>query len=147
MVDPYYLDKLIYYHLKNNLEYSNNKLLPGGTEAEIFNKRTLNLLLKIIPDTNQTEYLTYYITKNIDQFNAGSLPIKKTHRSKKSLSIDTLNDYLFVKKFLIEMKIEKKQYSYDMDDIIRFLINNKKKKNLVNIEEKINTNLKWKKIN
>ena len=128
LVDPYYLDKLIYYHLKNNLEYSNNKLLPGGTEAEIFNKRTLNLLLKIIPDPNQTEYLTYYITKNIDQFNTGSLPIKKTHRSKKSLSIDTLNDYLFVKKFLIEMKIEKKQYSYDMDDIIRFLMNNKKKK-------------------
>ena len=29
LIDPYYLDKNIEFHLKNNLEYSNNKKLPS----------------------------------------------------------------------------------------------------------------------
>ena len=48
LIDPNYLDKLINFHLKNNLEYSNNKDLPGGTEVEIFNQELLKFLLKVI---------------------------------------------------------------------------------------------------
>ena len=84
LIDPYYLDKLIDFHLKNNLEYSNNKALPGGTEVEIFNQELLKFLLKVIKDQNN-EYLTFYIQKYKDQFNTGSLPIRSKHISKKSL--------------------------------------------------------------
>ena len=38
LIDPYYLDKNIEFHLKNNLEYSNNKKLPSGMEVEILIK-------------------------------------------------------------------------------------------------------------
>ena len=38
LIDPHYVDKLVNYHSSNNFEYSNNKLLPGGTEVEIFHK-------------------------------------------------------------------------------------------------------------
>ena len=147
LIDPYYLDKLVNYHSSNNFEYSNNKLLPGGTEVEIFNKKLLKLLLKIIPNSDQTEYLTYYISKNPDQFNIGSLPIKKSHRSKKSLTLDTTNDYLFLKKFLTNMALKNKRYSYNMDDVINFLKKNKKKENPVLQEEQVDTNLKWQILN
>ena len=46
LIDPNYLDKLINFHLKNNLEYSNNKDL-GGTEVEIFNQELLKFLLRL----------------------------------------------------------------------------------------------------
>lgn len=147
LIDPHYVDKLVNYHSSNNFEYSNNKLLPGGTEVEIFNKELLKLLLKIIPNNDQTEYLTYYISKNSDQFNVGSFPIKKIHRSKKSLTLDTTNDYLFLKKFLTKMSLKNKRYSYNMDDVINFLKKNNKKKNPVFKEEKIDTNLQWQILN
>ena len=146
LIDPYYLDKLIDYHLKNNLEYSNNKDLPSGTEVEIFNQELLKFLLKVIKNQDGTEYLTFYIQKYKDQFNTGSLPISSKHKSKKSLTIDTQNDYLFVKNFLSIMKSKNKTYNYQMNDIISFLKNNKKKKNLTQQKLNINTDFLWKKI-
>ena len=146
LIDPHYLDKLIDYHLKNNLEYSNNKGLPGGTEVEVFNHELLKFLLKVIKDQDGTEYLTFYIQKYKDQFNTGSLPIPNKHKSKISLTIDTPNDYLFVKKFLNKMKSKNRKYNYQMDDIIFFLKKNKKRKNLISRKLSINTDFVWKKI-
>jgi len=148
LIDPNYLDKLVIFHKSKNLDYSSNKKLPGGTEVEIFNKSLLNLLLKIIPNTDQTEYLTYYISRNTDQFNVGSLPVKKKHCSNKSLTLDTSNDFFYIKKFLNKMKLKNKKYSYDMDDVINFLNHNKKKKNIISRPvENIDSNLRWEKLN
>lgn len=148
LIDNNYLDKLVIFHKSKNLDYSSNKKLPGGTEVEIFNKSLLNLLLKIIPNTDQTEYLTYYISRNIDQFNVGSLPVKKKHCSNKSLTLDTLDDFFYIKKFLNKMALKNKKYSYDMDDVLNFLNHNKKKKNIISrAVENIDSNLKWEKLN
>jgi len=146
LIDPHYLDKLIDYHLRNNLEYSNNKALPGGTEVEVFNHELLKFLLKVIKNQDGTEYLTFYIKRYKDQFNIGSLPIPNKHKSKKSLTIDTPNDYLFVKKFLNKMKSKNRKYDYQMDDIIFFLKKNKKNFFSINQKLSINTDFVWKKI-
>ena len=148
LIDPEYLDKLIDFHLNKNLEYSNNKALPGGTEVEIFNKDLISFLLKVIKNKDGTEYLTFYIQKYKDQFNCGSLNIPSKHRSDDSLTIDTLNDFLFVKNFLVKMKNVNKRYDYKMDDIIGYLKKNKKKSSGNQLKKKINinTDFEWKKI-
>lgn len=148
LIDPEYLDKLINFHLKKNLEYSNNKGLPGGTEIEIFNSSLLRFLLKMIKNKDDTEYLTFFINRFKDQFSCGSLNVPKKHRSTQSLTIDTKYDFEFVKSFLFKMKREKKKYNYNMDDVIKFLKKNKKKN--INLSPtkltEINTDFKWTKI-
>lgn len=147
LIDYRYLDKLIDFHLKNNLEYSNNKDLPGGTEVEIFNKELLFFLSKVIIDKFNTEYLTFFVERYVDQFNTGKLKILKKHRSNQTMTIDTKDDFLFVKGFLNLMQLKNKKYNYNIDDIISYLKKNKKK--IVvnkNITKKINTDFKWEKI-
>tara|TARA_X000001036_G_scaffold275022_1_gene255434 strand:+ start:980 stop:2743 length:1764 start_codon:yes stop_codon:yes gene_type:complete len=146
LIDPFYLDKLIKFHLENNLEYSNNKNLPGGTEVEIFNTNILKFLLDTIDDLSGTEYLTFFIQRYKDQFITGSLNIPKKHQSQQSLTIDTTNDFLFVKKFLKLMSKNKMKYDYTMDDIISYLQKNKKKNPISKKPILINTDLKWEKI-
>ncbi len=146
LIDPSYLDKLIKYHLDSNLEYSHNKELPGGTEVEIFNLDILRFLLNTIIDKNNTEYLTLFIQKHLDQFITGSLKVSKKHKSKKSLTIDTYEDYIFVKKFLKDMKKKNLNYEYSLDHIIQYLRKNKKKKQKTKKLININTELKWEKI-
>ena len=41
LIDPYFLDKTVELHLNKNLNYSDNKLLPSGTEVEIFDTSLL----------------------------------------------------------------------------------------------------------
>ena len=77
LIDPIYLDKLINFHLNNNLEYSNNKDLPGGTEVEIFNLDLLKFLMEFIKEPDNTEYLTFFINNYKDQFINSSLVILK----------------------------------------------------------------------
>ncbi len=148
LIDPEYLDKLIDFHSKKNLEYSNNKDLPGGTEVEIFNKSLLSFLLKMVKNKDDTEYLTFFIDRFKDQFSCGSLNVPKKHRSNQSLTIDTKNDFKVVKNFLSKMKKENKKYNYNMDDVVNYLKKNKKKK--INLLSKklieVNTDFKWEKI-
>ncbi len=146
LIDPVYLDKLINFHLNNNLEYSNNKDLPGGTEVEIFNLDLLNFLMKCIKEPNNTEYLTFFINDYKDQFINSSLVIPKKHISQHSLTIDTSADFLFVKNFLNNMKKRNLKYEYTMDHIINYLKKNKRKKNIINKTIKLNTELEWEKI-
>ena len=83
-----------------------------------------------------------------DQFNINSLKVPNKHRSDLSLTIDTKEDFLFVKKFLQQMKLKKKNYEYKMDDIISFLKKNKKKplKNRLKKTININTDFAWEKV-
>ncbi len=148
LIDPEYLDKLINFHLKKNLEYSNNKSLPGGTEVEIFNISLLRFLLKTIKNGDNTEYLTFFIDRFKDQFSSGSLSVPAKHKSTQSLTIDTKYDFQFVKNFLIKMKKENKKYNYKMDDVVMYLKKNKKK-TISSSSKKltdINTDFKWEKI-
>ena len=145
LIDPIYLDRLINFHLKNNLEYSNNKDLPGGTEVEIFNLDLLNFLITTIKEPNNTEYLTFFINDYKDQFINNSLVVPDKHKSQHSLTIDTTSDFLFVKNFLNNMKNQNLEYGYTLDHIIEYLRKNKRKKNIQKTI-KLNTELEWEKI-
>lgn len=134
-----YLQKAIEYHLINNLDYTDHKDLPGGTETEIINFKILNLINKYALDASNTEYLTYYINKNKRYFRVGSAEVLKKHKKHKfSLSIDNQNDLNFVKPFLETLDKENKIKNYNIEDLIKYF-KNKTKKKINKKDLKINT--------
>ena len=141
LIDTDYMEKAIDYHLSNNLDYTDHKKLPSGTETEIFNRRILDFIDKNSEDSSGTEYLTYYIKDNEQYFRTGSAPVEKKHQKNIRLTIDNLKDYKFVMPFLKEMQIKNKLLTYDINDIISFY---KEKKNSQKTKKKIviNTTLK-----
>ena len=149
LIDPYYLDKTIDFHLENNFEYTDNKALPSGTEVEIFNKEILKKIHFLAKDPSGTEYLTFYIKKNLNFFKTGSLKIKEKVHKKLKLTLDTPTDYKIIKSFLEGMHKQNKLFSYTLDDILKFYTKNSKlfKKNKKTIKGlNVNTELEWKKI-
>ncbi len=149
LIDPYYLDKNIEFHLKNNLEYSNNKKLPSGMEVEIFNKELLFDIEKISVDTKNTEYLTFYVEDNIQQIQNATLNIGKDYRNIR-MTLDNENDFKIIKIFLELMEKKKKLFSYSLSEVIKFykknnfLFRKSKSKKIRGFD--INTSFNWKKL-
>ena len=135
LVDPNYMDQAIKFHLENNLDYTDHKRLPSGTETEVFNRNTLNFINLNAKDNSGTEYLTYYIKKNEFLFRTGSAPVVKKHNKKIRLTIDNSKDLNFVKPFLKKMILMNKIDSFNLDDVVNFYGNKK------NIQKKISKNL------
>ena len=150
LVDPHYLDLTVNLHLRKNLQYTDSKKLPSGTEVEVFDYKLLKLIYNLSEDSSGTEYLTYYLDNHKHQFKVGSLNITNNYRDKIRLTLDTKKDLKVIKKFLEKMKSEKKLMNYKLKDIINFYKNNKKlfNNNKINNKRKIliNTKFNWEKI-
>ena len=149
LIDPTYLDLTIESHLTKNLEYSNNKKLPSGTEVELFDKELLNSIYVLAKDSSGTEYLTFYIDRYKNQFATGTYEVLKKHQKKIRLTIDTPKDFKVVSNFLNKMKKKGKLFNYDMDDICNFERKNKKlfkQRKITNKKIQVNTDFQWEKI-
>ena len=149
MIDSFYLAKTIEHHLRSNSNYTDAKALPSGTEVEVFDASTLQLILELSNDTNGTEYLTNYIIDNSSQFKTSSLPVPEKHKLNYRLTIDTKEDFSLVSKMIDYFKLIGKHYSYDMDDIIKFMESNPELANINNhIQQRvkpisIDSGLQW----
>ncbi len=145
LIDHKYLDIAIRHHLSKNSDYTDHKLLPSGTETEVFSHVFLKKLNKAIMFNNDTEYLTTFITNHKDQFKISSAPVKKKHQSNFSMTIDTKNDFLKVKNFLISMEKKRNLYNYSIDNVVKYLkkLNKQKYKNIKKKKYKPNTSLNW----
>ena len=150
LIDPYFLDKTVDLHLEKNLNYSENRSLPRGTEVEIFDTNLLKKIYHLAQDSSGSEYLTFYINKYKDQFNTFSLPVEKKFNKQIRLTLDTQDDFKIIEKFLQKMKKGKKLFNYTMSDIFNFYFNNKNifisRKIKTKVNNKVNTNFLWKKI-
>ena len=151
MVDPDYIDKSITEHNRLNADYTSSKNLPSGTEVEVFNYRVLKLIFDISEDSSGSEYLTNYINDNKNFFKINEIKINPKHKLDYRLTIDTIEDFLLVKKLLEHMKKINKEYNYTLEDIKNFF--NKFPK-LIKINKRVvqkkmpihfNTKLDWSK--
>ena len=142
LIDVDYMDKAIKYHLENNLDYTDLKKLPSGTEVEVFNRKILNFINKNAIDSSGTEYLTYYIKDNQDCFRTGSAPILKKHQKKIRLTIDNKKDFRFVRPFLKNMVKKRKIDDFNIDDILAFYKSRTNKQITKQKNFNINTGLK-----
>ena len=152
LIDGGYLEKTINHHIDKNADYTDAKWLPSGTEVEVFDSHILKLIHNLAADSSGSEYLTNYITNNIDQFEAASLPINDKHKKHYRLTLDTKEDYQVIKLLLESMKEIGKEYDYTMDDIFNYFKNNSEVleiNRLVNQKAtpvSVNTEIEWKNI-
>ena len=151
LTDKYYAEKTINTHLKNNSDYTDCKNIPSGTEIEVFSVKTIRNLYENLVDSSGTEYLTNYIIENKDQFSISSCKVKKKHKSKVRLTIDTIEDFKNVEMMLKSFYKKKITYDYNIDDILNYYSLLKKKTKNSNIKQKVkpknfNTKLTWRKI-
>jgi N,N'-diacetyllegionaminate synthase len=120
LVDPIYIDRGLQYHLNSNAEYSDLKDLPSGTEVEYFDAKLLKEIHLLAKDPNWTEYLTFYITQNKDQYRTSSVPVEKNHSLDWRLTLDTVEDYEVIRILLEAMSKIGKPLDYRLEDIIEF---------------------------
>ncbi len=120
LIDPEYLEKGICYHKENNLDYTDCKSLPSGTEVEVINSSVLRNILNNAEDLEGTEYLTNYIVENNLIFNIGSLKVSKKHCKNYRLTLDTEKDFKVISALLNWCSNKGKKYNYNLDDIVEF---------------------------
>ena len=120
-----------------------HKKLLSGAETEIIDFKVLDFISENYKNLDDTEYLTNYIIDNKDFFNTGSTPVDQKHIVDTSMTIDTKDDYIYVKNFLNNYyKKNKNFYDYNMDDMIDYIKKIQKKKKKVFRIENLNTSLK-----
>jgi len=124
LIDSGYLQKTIHYHLERNAHYTDAKRLPSGTNVEVFDSYILKLIHELSKDSSGSEYLTNYITNNIDQFETASLTVEQRHDNDLRLTLDTEEDFEVITLLLEHMKNISKEFSYTMDDIFDFFEEN-----------------------
>lgn len=120
LVDPDYLDRAVAHHLSVNAEYSDLKTLPSGTEVEVFDARLLKQIHALAKKPEDTEYLTFYVTRNGDQVRQSAVPVQKEHERDWRLTIDTPEDYQVISRLLEAMRDQGKALDYRLDDIVAF---------------------------
>tara|TARA_B100000886_G_scaffold331859_2_gene283875 strand:- start:5538 stop:7265 length:1728 start_codon:yes stop_codon:yes gene_type:complete len=145
LIDPDYLDIAVRSHLRTNSDYTDHKKLPSGTETEIFSSKLLKNIMLTSYSSEDTEYLTNYVTDSKSEYICNSAPVKFFHQKRIRLTIDTKKDFIRVTKFLKQMKNENKLFDYRMNDIIKFF---KKNDSKISLKKKIqiNTNKDWSKL-
>lgn len=120
LVDPDYADRAVAFHLTHNLEYTDLKKLPSGTEIEVFDAALLRDLWHRAHDRDGTEYLTTYVVQNRDQFRTGSCPVAPEHARDWRLTLDTPEDLAVISALLAAMLAKGKPLNYRLDDIVEF---------------------------
>lgn len=120
LVDPTYIHQTVEYHLRNNIQYTDAKKLPSGTEVEVFDASFLKFICTLSKDSSGTEYLTNYIRNNADQFHTASLPVPERHCKDYRLTLDTQEDYEVIKRLLEYLESKGKPIDYTLDDICDF---------------------------
>ena len=132
LIDPYYIDKMIDFHLSNKFDYTFSKGLPIGSYAYVLDAKAVNRACQI-KKTNDTEVWGEYFTKtNLFKcgcFNACDL---NSIMPKLRLTVDTLEDFNFVEEIFSNLGKEKKVFT--LKEIINLC---RKKPDLLNINSHI----------
>lgn len=90
--DAVNIDKLINRHIETSADYTRTNRLPLGVTAEVIDRKMLRKLHDIMPDPNQSEYMSFY-SFNPDIFHCEVLePLPEQDRPYYSLTIDYPED-------------------------------------------------------
>jgi len=86
------IDRLVEHHIQSNAEYSRTGRLPLGMTSEVMSKPMLKKLHDLMPDPNQSEYMSFF-SFNPDVFHCEVLdPLDGQDRPYYSLTVDYPED-------------------------------------------------------
>ncbi len=120
LIDRDYVVAAVDHHLRSNAEYTDLKKLPSGTEVEVFDADLLRDIARLCADGEGTEYLTFYVVDNADQFRIAHAPVDARHAHDWRLTLDTPEDYEVVRRLLEGMRDQGRALDYSLDDIVTF---------------------------
>ncbi len=120
LADPEYVDRAIDHHLRMNMQYTDMKALPSGTEVEVFDAALLRTLGEAAKDSSGTEYLTTYVVRHRDQLRTSSGPVDERHRHNWRLTLDTDEDLEVIRALLEAMRSQGKALTYRLEDIVAY---------------------------
>jgi spore coat polysaccharide biosynthesis protein SpsF len=148
LIDPKIIDYVVKFFIKeypkydfvtnNNLFDKKKKSFPIGMNVSVFKKESLKKIYKIAKKKDLLEHPTlYFYREGKKEFNCYNIePPKKWHNKVKTrLTMDTLSDYIFLKKIYYSLK---KNNHSSLEKIFLYLQNNKKIVSInKNIKQKI----------
>jgi len=120
LIDRDYVCRAVDHHLRENAEYTDLKALPSGTEVEVFDAQLLSDIADLCADGEGTEYLTFYVVDNADQFRIAQAPVDAAHTHDWRLTLDTPEDYEVVRRLLEGLREAGHALDYGLDDIVQF---------------------------
>tara|TARA_B100000989_G_C19531090_1_gene469919 strand:- start:2844 stop:3602 length:759 start_codon:yes stop_codon:yes gene_type:complete len=134
LTDPYVLGKMINQHVLNKADYTYTESIPIGTRPEIISMNFLKFLSNNIEDKNNTEYLTFYLKKNLGQLkNLFEIKYEKI-LSNETLTVDTYEDFDYLKRIFVELNSDP---LVSLKEIINVINNKKIEKKRSKIQPKI----------
>jgi len=110
-INIYFLKKLIKYHINSNYEYTTSmESLPIGMGSEIFSERALKKSYFKAKKKDQCEHVNEYILQNKKKFKIKKVRFKFDIANKYRFTVDTIEDYNFLKSKYKKFKTNFKKY-------------------------------------
>ncbi len=120
LIDSGIIDETIEYFGKNNGDYLKYRDgFPIGTHIEIFTFKALERAYEIAKTKAELEHVTYVMYSNPEKFRVIEAPISLNNSEQYRLTIDSLSDYVFVRK-IVDL-LAKEQKSINMKEILQLL--------------------------
>ncbi len=127
LIDPYIVDYVVSYHLKENLDYTcnlidetNPKSFPRGLDTEVFNTNVLKKSNELAKKPYQREHVTPYIQEHPELFKIAVLEAPENYRRPTyRLTVDTYDDLRLIRE--IYRRLYTGTQIIYMKDVIRLL--------------------------
>lgn len=124
LVDPVYLDEMVSYHIKNGADYTRTEDLPSGVKCEAMSVSALKKIQDSAEALENTEYLTWYFTKNPEFFKIAIFPVSSEYsRPNFRLTMDEPEDYELLK-VIFKNLYKKEGKPFLWSEIVDFLDKN-----------------------
>ncbi len=136
LIDPFLVEEIIQFFLKNNYDYVSNVLpptYPDGLDTEIFTFKTLEKIAMEAKLTSDREHVTTYISKNPNKFKIGNYT-NSNNLSNYRWTVDRDVDLEFVRQIYSQIKPDT---VFGFNKILEILKNNP---HLLEINENIQRN-------
>lgn len=121
LIDPKVIDDVLRLHLKENSDYTANILketFPDGEDVEVFTFEALTKAWKDAALSSEREHVTPYMRNHPEIFKHSNLE-NHDDLSKKRWTLDTAEDYEFIKK--IYQGIGSKKAIFGMKEVLELL--------------------------
>lgn len=122
-IDYEILDDIVSLHIAKGSDYTSNvhpPTFPDGLDVEVFSFEALEQANKFGKDPKQREHVTPYIWDKINNFKCINYANKEDY-SNIRVTLDTLDDYNFLKKIEAGIKVK----NFKLNELIEFVNNNR----------------------
>ncbi|CAM4389675.1 glycosyltransferase family protein [Paenibacillus alkaliterrae] len=125
LIDPYVIDKIVYYFLENqsHIDYVSNTLTrtyPRGMDTEVMSLEALKMANAHAVEPADREHVTAYLYRHPEQFRLASIHYQ-TNESQHRWTVDTPEDFQLIQKVITELYLTAPHFTFE--DVLKVLKN------------------------